>query len=85
MLLKQIESNIKKSLPKCKVEVVDTSSDHIGHDAGGAHILVNITDESFKGVSLALQHKKIYEILDEELKDGTIHALRIKTRVPKDG
>ena len=74
-----ITTKIKATLPNATVNITNFSSEHIGHDAGGAHILVDIKDDSFKDISIIKQHQLVYKILDNELKSGTIHALRIKT------
>ena len=79
-LSSSIEQKIKQELPASQVEIKNFSSEHIGHDAGGAHIEVTVTDNIFKDKKTLQQHQIIYKILDKELKDGTIHALKINTK-----
>jgi stress-induced morphogen len=47
---------------------------------GGDHFEVQVTAPSLDGLSRIDQHKRIYEVLAEPLRDGSIHELRIKTR-----
>ena len=75
-----IKEKVLKALPNSSIEVTNFSSEHYGHDAGGAHIEVTVTDQSFKDKSTIEQHQQIYKILDTELKDGTLHALKINTK-----
>lgn len=81
MLKQKIEEKIKEALPNCDLVVTDFSSEHYGHDASGAHILVEVRDDLFKDKKIFEQHRVIYSILDKEIKSKEIHALRIKTGV----
>jgi stress-induced morphogen len=47
---------------------------------GGDHFEVQVTAPSLDGLSRIDQHRRVYEVLDGPLKDGSIHELRIKTR-----
>jgi stress-induced morphogen len=47
---------------------------------GGDHFHVTVVDRRFGGLTLVEQHRLVYAALDEPLKDGTIHELRITTR-----
>jgi stress-induced morphogen len=47
---------------------------------GGDHFHVTVVDQRFGGLTLVEQHRLVYAALDEPLKDGTIHELRITTR-----
>jgi len=62
------------------LEVTDESHLHAGHAGsrpqGETHFHVRIHAGSLSGLNRVNQHKKIYEVLDEELK-STVHALRI--------
>ena len=79
MLSEQIKEKIKKSLPDSTITVIDFSEEHEGHNAPGAHIALTVIDKTFEGKSLSEQHQMIYKILSEEIKNETIHALRIRT------
>ena len=63
------------------LEVHDESHQHAGHSGsrpeGETHFYVRIKASSLSGLNRVQQHRKIYEILDEEL-ENTVHALRIE-------
>ena len=46
----------------------------------GDHFHVLVQAPRFDGLSLVEQHKLVYAALDEPLRDGTIHELRITTK-----
>jgi len=77
----QVTKKITSSIPDAKVEVIDFSSEHIGHHASGAHIAMTVVSKEFKNKTLVEQHQMIYKILEYELKEQIIHALRIRTKV----
>ena len=47
---------------------------------GGDHFQVTVSSPRFNGLPLLDQHRLVNEALDDPLRDGTIHELRIKTR-----
>jgi len=78
-----IKEKLSAAISNAEVTVIDFSDEHEDHDTSGAHIAVTVISDSFKGKSLVEQHQSIYKILDEEIKNQTIHALRIRTRTQK--
>ncbi len=52
----------------------------VDRTGGGDHFHVTVVDTRFQGLSLVEQHRLVYQALDEPLRDGTIHELRITTR-----
>ena len=46
----------------------------------GDHFHVTVASPRFDGLSLVEQHRLVYDALEEPLRDGTIHELRITTR-----
>ena len=48
----------------------------------GKHFYVDITSEKFIWKSRIQQSKMVYDVLYEFMKTGSIHALRMKCRVP---
>jgi stress-induced morphogen len=52
---------------------------------GGDHFQVTLADPGFDGLSLLDQHRRVNEALGPMLRDGSIHELRIRTRVPTKG
>ncbi len=83
-LLTLVRGKIEKALPDADVELIDRSHKHEGHADPGAHLTVIVASDSFAGMALVEQHKRIYDILSEEM-GGAIHALRIRTKVKHNG
>ena len=75
-----ITEKITIALSGAEVTITDYTAQHIDHGAPGAHVKVEVTWKGFQDMALIDQHKQIYKILDEELKNQTIHALQIKTK-----
>lgn len=79
--LPHIRHQLEQSLPGATIEIIDEDAQHQGHAASGKHIALTITYAGFKGLPLVEQHRMIYKILQEEMKEH-IHALKISTRTP---
>ncbi len=47
----------------------------------GDHFQVTVASPSFDGLSLLDQHRRVNEALAAPLGDGSIHELRIRTRI----
>jgi stress-induced morphogen len=47
---------------------------------GGDHFQVTLADPGFDGVPLLDQHRRVNDVLEPMLRDGSIHELRIKTK-----
>jgi stress-induced morphogen len=70
-----VRDRILAAFPDGSVEVVD-------YTGTGDHFRAEITSSAFAGLGLVDQHKLVYAAVDSDLKDGSIHALSISTRVP---
>lgn len=81
MITDEIKNKIEQALPGAVVDIINKSSQHFGHDPGGAHLGVTVKYKGFKGKTVVEQHQIIYKILNEEMKQK-IHALAIKTEIP---
>lgn len=46
----------------------------------GDHFQVTVSSPAFDGVSLLDQHRRVNDVLEPMLRDGSIHELRIKTK-----
>ena len=62
-----------------KIDLVDESYKHIGHnkDTNGGHFKLLVVSDAFQKMKLLDRHKLIYGILDEMMK-VKIHALSIR-------
>ena len=47
---------------------------------GGDHFQVTVASPRFDGLPLLEQHRLVNDALEQPLRDGTIHELRIKTK-----
>ena len=78
MTIDEIRDKLVKAFPKADVELINTSSMHMGHNARGYHLKTMITYSGFSGIPIIEQHRIVQKALEKEL--GTIiHALSIKT------
>lgn len=82
MIQDEIKHKIEQTLPGAIVNVTNKSSQHRGHDPGGAHLGVTVQYQGFKGKTIVEQHQMIYNILSTEM-NHKIHALVIKTEIPQ--
>jgi stress-induced morphogen len=74
--LEEVRLMIEASLPGAQVEVVD--------DTGTQdHLRATVTATQFEGLSRLEQHKLVKKAVQTRFDDGSIHALSIKTSVPK--
>ena len=65
--------------------VVDESHLHAGHagarEGGESHFRVEIVSEAFAGLSRVARHRRVHDVLAEELRGG-VHALAVTARTP---
>ena len=71
----ELRTRIEEVLPGAEVSVIDTTG-------GGDHFRAEVVSERFEGLTRIQQHKLIYDVFGDEV-GGAIHALSIKTAVPK--
>ena len=72
--MERLELLLRKAFPDAgELEVVDRTGT-------GDHFHVTVASPRFDGLSLVEQHRLVYDALEEPLRDGTIHELRITTR-----
>ena len=74
----QIIQKLKQAFPGADIELKNTSSMRVGHNAKGMHLKTIINYRGFKGKSLIEQHRMVQKALEAEL-GNEIHALSIKT------
>jgi len=72
--MERLESLLRDAFPDAgDLRVVDRTGT-------GDHFHVLVEDSAMNGLSLVEQHKLVYAALEEPLRDGTIHELRITTK-----
>ena len=73
--MEHLETLLQEAFPDAsELDVVDRTG-------GGDHFHVTVVSDQFVGLSLVEQHKLVYAALADPLADGTIHELRITTKV----
>jgi BolA protein len=82
-----IRSKLNRRFQPLKLDVVDDSHRHAGHQEshphGESHFQVHIVAAAFAGLSRVERQRLVYEALAEELA-GPVHALAVKAEAPKD-
>ncbi|MEQ9366879.1 MAG: BolA family protein [Leptospirales bacterium] len=80
-----IEAKLRAALAPLKLEVHNESAEHVGHagspGTGNSHFRVRVVSTQFEGQSLLQRHRRVYDILAEEMGAG-IHALAIEAATP---
>jgi BolA protein len=80
-----MRQKLEREFRPALLEIVDESHLHAGHAgarAGGeSHFAVEIVSEAFAGLSRIARHRRVHEVLAEEL-NGGVHALAISARTP---
>ncbi|KAJ8934892.1 hypothetical protein NQ314_013172 [Rhamnusium bicolor] len=72
----EITNKLRQEFPQAtRISVEDTSG------GCGAMFNISIVTSEFKGLSVMKQHRLVYDILKEQIKN--IHGLHLETRVPK--
>ena len=74
MAADEIEALIRAGIPDAHVEITDLAGD-------GDHYAARIVAESFRGMPLPAQHRRVYEALGGRM-GGALHALQLKTSIP---
>ncbi len=78
--IETIEEKIRNNIALTKIQILDNSHKHKGHNSfqeGKFHIKIIIESNELKSLNKIQAHKKIMDILSEEIKEK-IHALEIK-------
>lgn len=73
---KAIEARIQTAFPDGQVKVVD-------YTGTGDHFEATVVSASFAGKSMIEQHQAVYAPVQDLLKTGELHALKLKTYTPE--
>ena len=74
-----ILKKLHEYFPGAEVTLVNTSSQHVGHNNSGMHLKTTIIYNGFEGKSTIDQHKMVHNALKKEI-GREIHAITIFTR-----
>ena len=78
-LITNVKKKIKKNINIENILIEDKTflhKNHSGHESNKFHLKISIESEDLKKLNKIESNKKIYKILDEELKNH-IHSLQI--------
>lgn len=67
-IILEIQDLLNKKLPNCKIKV----------EGSNGHFDINVTGEIFLGLNSVKRQQLVYQIINEYIKNGTIHAVSIK-------
>lgn len=81
-----IENRLTAALKPERIEVIDESARHAGHQPGmtgdaETHMRIRIVSEAFAGLPRIARHRTINDLLKPEL-DAGLHALAIEAAAP---
>jgi BolA protein len=83
---KRIREKLETGLSPQSLEVIDESHLHAGHagsrPGGETHFRVKVVSAGFVGKSLIERHRRVNEVLADELKPEGVHALAIEAHAP---
>jgi BolA protein len=86
-LEERIKAKIEDSLAPERLEVINESHLHAGHQGGAmdgsgeTHFRVRIVSKSFDGMSRVERHRTLNQLLADELTGG-VHALALEPAAP---
>ena len=78
-LIAIVKKKLKNEIVIEKIEIEDKSflhKNHSGNQEGKFHLKIILSSNELKSISRIESNKKIYKILDKELKE-TIHSIQI--------
>ena len=78
-LITNVKKKIKKNINIENILIEDKTflhKNHLGHESNKFHLKIIVKSEELKKLSKIESNKKIYKILDKELKNN-IHSLQI--------
>jgi acid stress-induced BolA-like protein IbaG/YrbA len=56
---------------------------HIDVNVEGSHVNVVIVSPAFEGLNPVKKQQMVYAVLSQQIADGTIHAVNMKTYTPE--
>ena len=74
----EIHQKLKDHFSGGKVDLINTSSQHMGHNNSGMHLKTTIHYDGFKGKSTLDRHRMVHAVLKDEI-GQEIHAITINT------
>ena len=78
-LIANVKKKLKKNINIENILIEDKTflhKNHVGHESNKFHLKISIESDELKKLNKIESNKKIYKVLDEELKNH-IHSLQI--------
>lgn len=86
MIAERIHQKLHDALAPERLDVINESERHAGHRAspgtGESHFRLIVVSDAFNGLTRLQRHRRINEILAEELTPDGIHALAVHAFAP---
>ena len=79
-LIVKVKKKLKKNINIENILIEDKTflhKNHAGHENNKFHLKISITSDELKKLNRIESNKKIYKVLDKELKE-TIHSIQIQ-------
>ncbi|KNC47808.1 BolA protein [Thecamonas trahens ATCC 50062] len=76
-----ITAKLTRVLSPVFLDVVNESYKHSVPADAETHFKVTVVSDAFDGLALIERHRKVYDVLGDELK-ASVHALSIKAKTP---
>ena len=73
MIVAHVKKLLDEHFPQSKILVIDDRGD-------GYHLTITVASKAFAGKSRVQQHQMVYNVFKEEIDNGTLHAVTIKTQ-----
>ncbi len=74
MLVEDVKAQLESQLPECEFHV----------QGDGSHFEVTAIGEVFEELNAVKKQQLVYGALNEQIADGSVHALIIKTYTPSE-
>lgn len=79
----RIEQKLSASFAPAQLEVLNESHGHNVPKGSETHFKIVLVSDSFEGLGLVARHRKVYQVLGDELQLG-VHALALHTYTPQE-
>ena len=83
----RLRAKLTEALRPTRLAIHDDSHRHAGHagarTGGESHFRLEIVSSLFAGESRVARQRRVYVLLDAELRDG-VHALQLTTLTPEE-
>lgn len=72
-LVHTVNKVLSHAFPDSQINITDTQGT-------GYHLEIHIASPAFSGKTRVTQHQMVYKVLKDQIDDGTLHAVTLKTQ-----